>query len=89
MGTRGRALHVRETCDASQDWGGPICLFLARTEDFSATLARHDMRGKRPKNLEAREIHLLVVRDGERRAEIERDILEAQTDPERQLRRVA
>jgi hypothetical protein len=41
-------------------------------------------------NLGAREIHLLVVRDHERRAEIERDILEAQAPIlNRSLRRVA
>ncbi len=75
--------------DASQDWGGPICLFLARTDDFSVTLARHDM-WQAAENLGAREIHLLVVRDAERRAEIERDILEAQAPIlNRSLRRVA
>ncbi|MCR6645085.1 MAG: hypothetical protein NVV62_11580 [Terricaulis sp.] len=41
-------------------------------------------------NLGAREIHLLVVRDAERRVEIERDILEAQAPIlNRNLRRVA
>ena len=75
--------------DPSLDWGGPICLFVAKTNDFSVTLARHDM-WQAAENLGAREIHLLDVRDPERRAEIERDILEAQAPIlNRQLRRVA
>ena len=75
--------------DQSLDWGGPICLFLARTDNFSVTLARHDM-WQAAENLGAREIHLLEVREPERRAEIERDILEAQAPIlNRQLRRVA
>jgi hypothetical protein len=75
--------------DPNQDWGGPICLFTAKTDDFSRALARHDM-WQAAENLGAREIHLLVVRDHERRAEIERDILEAQAPIlNRSLRRVA
>lgn len=75
--------------DATQDWGGPISLFAARTDNFAQTLARHDM-WQAAENLGAKEIHLLVVRDHERRAEIERDILEAQAPIlNRSLRRVA
>lgn len=75
--------------EPNADWGGPISLFLAKTDDFSITLARHDM-WQAAENLGAREIHLLVVRDAERRAEIERDILEAQAPIlNRNLRRVA
>ncbi len=75
--------------DGAHDWGGPITLFAAQTHDFSVALARHDM-WQAAENLGAREIHLLVVRDGERRAEIERDILEAQAPIlNRNLRRVA
>lgn len=75
--------------DSTHDWGGPICLFAAKTDDFAGTLARHDM-WQAAENLGAKEIHLLVVRDHERRVEIERDILEAQAPIlNRSLRRVA
>jgi len=60
------------------DWGGPLCLFLAQTENFAQTLARHEM-WRAAENLGAKEIHLMVVHDQRNREQFERDILEAQT----------
>lgn len=76
--------------DNQLDWGGPICLFLAKTEDFSVTLARHDMWAA-AENLGAKEIHLLVIKDGQTRAFVEKDLLEAQQPilNKNMLRRVA
>jgi len=60
-----------------QDWGGPITLYIAKTDDFSQSLARHDM-WRAAENLGAKEIHLLVVKDVAARDRVERDLLEAQ-----------
>ncbi|MFT3728386.1 MAG: hypothetical protein QM759_11235 [Terricaulis sp.] len=60
------------------NWGGPIALFLAKTEDFSQTLARHEM-WRAAENLGAKEIHLMIVHDPRNRERFERDILDAQT----------
>lgn len=72
------------------EWGGPICLFVAKTHDFSGTLTRHEM-WQAAENLGAREIHLLVVKDDATRTAVERDLLEAQTPilNRNMLRRVA
>lgn len=59
------------------NWGGPIALFLAKTEDFAQTLARHEM-WQAAENLGAKEIHVMVVLDQRNREEFERDILAAQ-----------
>ena len=40
------------------EWGGPVCLFVAKTDDFSLALARHDM-WQAAEHLGAREIHVL------------------------------
>lgn len=76
--------------DPSQDWGGPITLFIAKTDDFSVSLARHDM-WQAAENLGAKEIHLLVVKDAPSRDRVEKDLLEAQAPilNRNMLRRVA
>lgn len=74
----------------SDHWGGPIALFIAKTDDFSTTLARHEM-WRAAENLGAKEIHLLVIRDAQTRQQVEHDLLEAQSPilNRNMLRRVA
>jgi hypothetical protein len=82
-------MFVKPPEQPSHDWGGPICVFAARTNDFSQTLARHDM-WQAAENLGAREIHLLVIKDDQMRTRVERDLLDAQQPIlNRKLRRVA
>ncbi len=86
----GLYMFVKPHDQPAQDWGGPICLFIAKTPDFSASLARHDM-WHAAENLGAREIHLLTVKDDQMRVKVERDLLEAQSPilNRNMLRRVA
>lgn len=70
-------MFVKPPEQASKDWGGPICLYVARTDDFSTTLARHDM-WRAAENLGAREIHLITIKDDQTRARVEADLIEAQ-----------
>lgn len=83
-------MFVKPHQNPGEDWGGPITLYLARTDDFSTSLARHDM-WQAAENLGAKEIHLLIVRDPDTRARVERDLLEAQSPilNRNMLRRVA
>lgn len=82
-------MFVKPPSDGAHDWGGPICLFAARCADFSQTLTRHDM-WQAAENLGAREIHLLVIKDDQTRARVERDILDAQQPIlNRRMRRAA
>ncbi len=83
-------MFVKPHDQPQQDWGGPICLFIARTDDFSQSLTRHDM-WRAAENLGAKEIHLLVVKDPQARERVERDLLEAQAPilNRNMLRRVA
>jgi hypothetical protein len=83
-------MFVKPQEQPSLDWGGPISLFIAKTDDFSRTLARHDM-WQAAENLGAREIHLLVIKDDQTRARVEKDLLEAQVPilNRNMLRRVA
>lgn len=76
--------------DPSQDWGGPISLFISKTDDFSKALARHDMWAA-AENLGAKEIHLLVIKDAATRDRVAKDVLEAQAPilNRNMLRRVA
>ena len=76
--------------DNSFDWGGPISLFIANTDDFSRTLTRHDM-WQAAENLGAKEIHLLVIKDAGTRERVTKDLLEAQAPilNRNMLRRVA
>jgi len=71
-------------------YGGPICLFIGKTDDFSQALARHDM-WQAAENLGAREIHLITIRHDETRARVMTDLLEAQCPilNKSMLRRVA
>jgi hypothetical protein len=83
-------MFVKPQEHPSSEWGGPICLFIAKTDDFSVALARHDM-WQAAENLGAREIHLLVIKDDQVRTRVERDLLEAQCPilNRNMLRRVA
>jgi len=58
--------------------GGPISLYIAQTASFAESLARHDSWGA-AQALGAAEIHLLVMPDARRRAEIEQDIFKSHT----------
>jgi hypothetical protein len=86
----GLYMFVKPHDQPTLDWGGPITLYVAKTDDFSKTLARHDM-WQAAENLGAREIHLLVVRDGQARERVEKDLLDAQQPilNRNMLRRVA
>ena len=83
-------MFVKPHDQPALDWGGPTPLFLASTDDFSRSLARHDMWAAAEQQ-GAREIHLLVVKDAAARADLEKDLLEAQTPilNRNMLRRVA
>jgi hypothetical protein len=70
-------MFVKPHDQPTHDWGGPITLFAARTDDFAKTLARHDMWAA-AENLGAKEIHILVVKDPAARERVEADVLEAQ-----------
>jgi hypothetical protein len=86
----GLYLFVKPHDQPTLDWGGPIALYAAQTDDLSRSLARHDMWAA-AENLGAKEIHLLVVKDAQTRARVEKDILEAQCPilNRNMLRRVA
>ncbi|MEZ5995524.1 MAG: hypothetical protein R3C25_07190 [Hyphomonadaceae bacterium] len=83
-------MFVKPHDQPSQDWGGPICLYLAITADFSTTLTRHDM-WQAAENLGAKEIHLLTIKDQQTRERVLKDLLEAQAPilNRNMLRRVA
>jgi hypothetical protein len=83
-------MFVKPHDQPSQDWGGPIALYAAKTDDFSKSLARHDMWAA-AENLGAKEIHLLAVKDEAARVRVEKDLLEAQCPilNRNMLRRVA
>jgi hypothetical protein len=70
-------MFVKPHDQPTLDWGGPISLYLAKTDDLAKALARHDMWAA-AENLGAKEIHLLVVKDPAARERVEKDILEAQ-----------
>lgn len=74
----------------TMDAGGPVMLFIAKTNDFSGALARHDM-WQAAQQLGAAEVHLMTVTDEQQRLEIEKDLLAAQTPilNRQMLRRVA
>ena len=77
--------------DASMtDWGGPVVLYLAKTNDFAAALGRHDMWAA-AQQLGAGEIHLLEIETDQERAFVEQDLIEAQRPilNRQMLRRVA
>jgi hypothetical protein len=86
----GLYMFVKPPEQPSQDWGGPITLYLGKTDDFSKALARHDM-WQAAEHLGAREIHLLAIREEQTRTRVERDLLEAQSPilNRNMLRRVA
>ena len=82
-------MFVKPHHQNEMQWGGPICLFLAKTHDFSEALARHNM-WQAAQHLGAGEVHLLTVADDALRTQVERDLLEAQMPIlNRQMKRVA
>ncbi len=83
-------MFVKPHNQPSLDWGGPITLFAAQTDDFAAALARHDM-WQAAQNLGAGEIHLLAIRDEQTRERVLKDLLDAQCPilNRNMLRRVA
>lgn len=83
-------MFVKPHNQPALDWGGPIALYLAKTDDFSVSLARHEM-WHAAENLGAAEIHLLAIKDGQTRARVEKDLIEAQSPilNRNMLRRVA
>ncbi len=88
--TGGVYMFVKPHDPREHEWGGPVCLFVAKTDDFSRTLARHDM-WQAAQNLGAAEVHLVVIGDETTRARVEQDLLKAQTPilNRNMLRRVA
>ena len=87
--TGGVYMFVKPHNQQELQWGGPICLFLAKADDFSAALARHSM-WQSAQHLGAGEVHLLTVADPQLRVQVEKDLLEAQMPIlNRQMRRVA
>ena len=70
-------MFVKPHDSQEAQFGGPICLFIGKTDDFSTTLARHDM-WQAAENLGAREIHLIVIKHDETRGRVMKDLLEAQ-----------
>lgn len=83
-------MFVKPHNPQEREWGGPVCLFVARTNDFSQALARHDM-WQAAQHLGAGEVHLLAIGDEETRQAVEKDLLGAQTPilNRQMLRRVA
>jgi hypothetical protein len=83
-------LFVKPGDSPTMEAGGPVALYLARTHDFAAALARHDMWAA-AQQLGAAEIHLITIHDERTRAAVEQDLLEAQTPilNRQMLRRVA
>ncbi len=83
-------MFVKPHDAATQQWGGPIVLFIGKTHDFSSALARHDM-WQAAENLGAREIHLLPIKEDQTRERVEKDLLDAQRPilNRNMLRRVA
>lgn len=85
----GLYMFVKPHKPQEHEWGGPICLFLAKTDDFAGALTRHEM-WQSAQHLGAAEVHLLTVADAALRDRVEKDLLEAQAPIlNRQMRRVA
>ena len=61
----------------SGEWGGPIVLYIAKTNDFARALERHDMWAAADQ-LGAKEVHILPINDDQLRLQVERDLIEAQ-----------
>lgn len=77
-GVGGIYLFVKPGDYPTYEAGGPICLYIAQTDSFAESLARHDVWGA-AQALGAAEIHLLPVPDIRRRAEIEQDLYRSHT----------
>lgn len=88
--TGGLYMFVKPHDPKEFEWGGPVCLLIARTDDFSRALARHDM-WQAAQNLGAAEVHILAINDEGTRQRVEQDLLKAQTPilNRNMLRRVA
>lgn len=83
-------MFVKPHNPQERDWGGPICLLVAATDDFSLALRAHTM-WQAASHLGAQEVHLLTIPDAALRAQVEKDLLEAQQPilNRQHLRRVA
>jgi hypothetical protein len=87
--TAGIFMFVKPSDCPTGEWGGPICLYLENTGNFSGSLERHNVWAAADQ-LGAKEIHLLTIPDAALRAQVERDLIEAQRPIlNRQARRVA
>lgn len=82
-------MFVKPHYQQQEMWGGPICLYLGKTDDFSISLTRNDM-WQASQHLGAAEVHLLTIKDEATRERVEKDLLEAQVPIlNRQQRRAA
>jgi hypothetical protein len=83
-------VFVKPAESPAMDAGGPVALYVAKTNDFSGALARHDMWAA-AQQLGAAEIHLLQVADDQSRMIVEKDLIDAQRPilNRQMLRRVA
>ena len=71
-------MFVKPHNPKEREFGGPICLFLAKADDFSLALRGHVM-WRSAQHLGAAEVHLLTIRDAREREAAELDLLHAQT----------
>lgn len=76
--TGGIYMFVKPGDYPTMEAGGPIALFIAQTQSFSDSLARHDVWAA-AQQLGAAEIHLLPISDTAKRTMIEQDIIKAQS----------
>jgi len=83
-------MFVKPGESPTMEAGGPVALFIAKTNDFAGALGRHDMWAA-AQQLGAAEIHLIRIDDDQMRLFVEKDLLEAQTPilNRQMLRRVA
>lgn len=75
--TGGIYMFVKPSDCPTGEWGGPICLYVSRTDDLAVALARHDMWAAAD-HLGAKEVHVLHVAEERLRQQVEADLLEAQ-----------
>ncbi len=71
-------MFVKPGDNPTMDAGGPVCLYMASTNSFAESLARHDVWAS-AQALGAAEIHLREIPDMSERVMAEQDIMKAQT----------
>ena len=76
--TGGVYMFVKPHEPREHEWGGPVSLYIAKTDDFAHTLTRHDM-WQAAQQLGAKEVHILAIADARARQDVEQDLLAAQT----------